>query len=184
MTKKTEGANTAAAATKLANKLRDMRERIDKLDLHILKLVNERAGIAAEIGRLKNDTSAEPFAPAREEEVLENVLQQNKGPLDNNTIRAIFREIISGSRSLQKILQVAYLGPEYSFSHLAAIERFGQSVKLVQVGSIAAVFEEVNRAHIDFGVVPLENSTDGRVADTLDMFMRLPQLKVCAEVRL
>ena len=82
------------------------------------------------------------------------------------------------------MLKVAYLGPEYSFSHLAAVERFGQAVEFMRVGSIAAVFEEVNRGHADFGVVPLENSTDGRVADTLDMFMRLPQLKVCAEVRL
>src|SRR6266542_1811103 len=183
MTKKTEAASNAAA-TKLAHKLRDMRERIDKLDQHILKLVNERAGVAADIGKLKNDTSAEPFTPAREEEVLQHVLAHNKGPLENGTIRAIFREIISGSRALQKVLQVAYLGPEYSFSHLAAIERFGQSVKLAQVGSIDAVFEEVNRAHIDFGVVPLENSTDGRVADTLDMFLRMPQLIVCAEIRL
>jgi chorismate mutase/prephenate dehydratase len=85
---------------------------------------------------------------------------------------------------LQKVLKVAYLGPEYSYSHLAAIERFGQAVEFMQVGSIAAVFEEVNRGHADFGVVPLENSTDGRVADTLDMFMRLPQIRICAEVRL
>src|SRR4029077_5760885 len=77
-----------------------------------------------------------------------------------------------------------YLGPEYSFSHLAAVERFGQAVEFIRVGSIAAVFEEVNRGHADFGVVPLENSTDGGVSDTLDMFMRLPQLKICAEVRL
>src|SRR5206468_10653076 len=74
--------------------------------------------------------------------------------------------------------------PEYSFSHLAAVERFGQAVELVRVRSISAVFEEVNRSHADFRVVPLENSTDSRVADTLDMFMRLPQLKVCAEIRL
>src|SRR5206468_6687117 len=74
--------------------------------------------------------------------------------------------------------------PEYSFSHLAAVERFGQAVELVRVRSISAVFEEVNRSHADFGVVPLENSTDGRVAGTLDMFMRLPQLKICAEIRL
>jgi len=91
---------------------------------------------------------------------------------------------MSGSRALQKTLKVSYLGPEYSFSHLAAVERFGQAVEFMRVGSIAAVFEEVNRGHADFGVVPLENSTDGRVADTLDMFLRLPQLKVCAEVRL
>jgi chorismate mutase/prephenate dehydratase len=91
---------------------------------------------------------------------------------------------MSGSRALQKVVKVAYLGPEYSFSHLAAVERFGQAVEFVRVGSISAVFEEVNRSHADFGVVPLENSTDGRVADTLDMFMRLPQLKICAEIRL
>jgi chorismate mutase/prephenate dehydratase len=85
---------------------------------------------------------------------------------------------------LQKVLKVAYLGPEYSFSHLAAVERFGQAIDYMRVGSIQAVFEEVNRGHSDFGVVPLENSTDGRIADTLDMFMRLPQLKISAEVRL
>jgi chorismate mutase/prephenate dehydratase len=79
---------------------------------------------------------------------------------------------------------VAYLGPEYSFSHLAAIERFGQTVDLINVGSIAAVFEAVNRAHVDFGVVPLENSTDGRVADTLDMFLQMTNLIICAEIRL
>ena len=95
-------------------------------------------------------------------------------------MRAIFREIMSGSRALQKVLKVAYLGPEYSFSHLAAVERFGQAVEFMGVGSIAAVFEEVNRGHVDFGVVPLENSTDGRVADTLDMFMRMPHLESSA----
>src|SRR4029453_7428773 len=89
-----------------------------------------------------------------------------------------------GSRALQKVVKVAYLGPEYSFSHLAAIERFGQAIDLIRVGSIGGVFQEVNRGHVDFGVVPLENSTDGRVADTLDMFLRLPQLRVCAEIRL
>ncbi len=115
---------------------------------------------------------------------MQHVLEASKGPLDPATIRAIFREIMSGSRALQKILKVSYLGPEYSFSHLAAVERFGQAVEFMRVGSIAAVFEEVNRGHADFGVVPLENSTDGRVADTLDMFLRLPQLKICAEIRL
>src|SRR5437870_6673108 len=168
----------------MAASLRNLRNHIDKLDLQILKLVNERAGLAAEIGKIKNDHGTEVFSPAREEEVLHNVLEANKGPLDEGTIRAVFREIMSGSRALQKILKVAYLGPEYSFSHLAAVERFGQAVEFVRVGSIAAVFEEVNRSHADFGVVPLENSTDGRVADTLDMFMRLPQLKICAEIRL
>ena len=163
---------------------KSLRTNIDKLDVQIVKLVNERAGLAVDIGKLKNDQGTEVFSGAREEEVLHNVLDANKGPLDGNVIRAIFREIMSGSRALQKVLKIAYLGPEYSYSHLAAVERFGSAVEFMRVGSIASVFEEVNRSHVDFGVVPLENSTDGGVSDTLDMFMRLPQLKICAEVRL
>ncbi|HKB39656.1 MAG TPA: prephenate dehydratase, partial [Gemmataceae bacterium] len=110
--------------------------------------------------------------------------QKVKGPLDDETIRAVFREIMSGSRALQKVLKIAYLGPEYSFSHIAAVERFGQAVQFMSVDSITAVFEEVNRGHADYGVVPIDNSTDGRVTDTLDMFIRLPMLKIIAEVRL
>ena len=183
MARKTES-DTPVSANRTATHLKSLRHHIDKLDLHILKLINERAGLAADIGKIKNDHGAEVFTPAREEEVFKNVLEANKGPLDESTVRAIYREIMSGSRALQKVLKVAYLGPEYSFSHLAAVERFGQAVEFMRVGSIAAVFEEVNRSHADFGVVPVENSTDGRVADTLDMFLRLPQLKICAEVRL
>lgn len=183
MTRKLETGNNSTPARAAAS-LRTIRHQIDKLDLQILKLVNERARHAAEIGKLKNDHGAEIFSPAREEEVLNNVLDANRGPLDPSTVRAIFREIMSGSRALQKVLKVAYLGPEYSFSHLAAVERFGQAVEFIRVGSIAAVFEEVNRAHADFGVVPLENSTDGRVADTLEMFIRMPQILISAEVRL
>ncbi|HMF18301.1 MAG TPA: prephenate dehydratase [Gemmataceae bacterium] len=169
---------------KTAAQIRSLRNQIDKLDLQILKIVNERAALAAQIGKVKDDHGAEVFSPAREEEVFQNMIQANKGPLDETTIRAVYREIMSGARALQKVLKVAYLGPEYSFSHLAALERFGEAVEYMRVGSIASVFEEVNRSHVDFGVVPLENSTDGGVSDTLDMFMRLPQLKICAEVRL
>ena len=182
MARKPESDQPVSAKT-LAQ-LRSLRASIDKLDLQILKLVNERASVAAEIGRIKNDHGAEVFSPAREEEVLHHVIQANKGPLDEGTIRGVFREIISGSRALQKIIKVAYLGPEYSYSHLASVERFGHDVEYMRVGSIASVFEVVNRGQVDFGVVPLENSTDGGVSDTLDMFMRLPQLKICAEVRL
>ena len=99
-------------------------------------------------------------------------------------MRLIFRELMSGSRSLQRTLRVAYLGPKYSYSHLASVAKFGEAVEHVPVGSIAAVFEEVNRRHVQFGIVPLENSTDGRIVDTLDMFVRLPGLKIRAEVRL
>jgi chorismate mutase/prephenate dehydratase len=181
MARKTE---TDHSPSRAAGSLKQLRGQIDRLDLQILKLVNERASLAAEIGKIKNDHGTEIFTPAREEEVYKNVVEANKGPLDEATVRAVYREIMSGARALQRVLKVAYLGPEYSFSHLAALERFGQAVEFMRVGSIASVFEEVNRSHVDFGVVPLENSTDGGVSDTLDMFMRLPQLKVCAEVRL
>jgi chorismate mutase/prephenate dehydratase len=167
--------------------LKSLRAQIDKLDVQILKLVNERASLAAEVGRHKVEQGEDIFSPAREEEVLQNVLQaheKQKGALGQVCIRAIFREIMSGARALQKVLRVAFLGPEYSFSHLAAVERFGQSVELVPVGSIAAVFEEVDRDHVDFGVVPVENSTDGRVADTLDMFQKMRHLTIASEVRL
>ena len=180
-------AANSAAASRTSNSLRTLRERIDKLDLQILKLINDRASLAVEIGKLKADQGGEVFSPAREEEVLKNVLEvnaKNEGPLADVTVRAIFREIMSGSRAIQKVLKVAYLGPEYSFSHLAAVERFGQSVEFMGVGSIAAVFEEVDRGHVDFGVVPVENSSDGRVADSLDMFLRMPHLVICGEVRL
>ncbi len=176
--------NEPAISAKTLAQMKSLRTTIDKLDLQILKLINERASAAGEIGRLKSESSSEVFAPVREEEVLKNVLDANKGPLEEVTIRAVFREIISGSRALQKVIKVAYLGPEYSYSHLASVERFGHAVEYMRVGSITSVFEEVNRGHVDYGVVPLENSTDGGVSDTLDMFMRLPQLKICAEVRL
>jgi chorismate mutase/prephenate dehydratase len=183
MTRKTEGANSVAS-TRAPGNLRSLRSQIDKLDLQILKLVNERAEIAAEIGKHKADNGTEVFSPAREEEVLANVLEANKGPLGEITIRAVFREIISGSRALQRVLKVAYLGPEYSFSHLAGIEKYGQSVELMPVNNIASVFESVSRSHSDLGVVPLENSTDGRIADTLEMFLLLPHLLICGEIRL
>jgi chorismate mutase/prephenate dehydratase len=174
----------ALTPAKSAAAVKQLRNQIDRLDLQILKLLNERAEHAAEIGEYKADQGADTFAPAREEEVIQNLVEHNRGPLDANTIRAIYRDLISGARALQKVLKVAYLGPEYSFSHVAALERFGNSIEYVSVGSIAAVFEEVNRGHADYGVVPLENSTDGRIADTLDMFMRLPEIKICAEIRL
>jgi len=177
-------AHSGGAPRTTSASLRTLRAQIDKLDLQILELINKRAGVAAEIGKYKTENAQEIFAPAREEEVYQNVLQANKGPLDEGTIRSIFREIMSGSRALEKVLRVAYLGPEYTFSHLAAIERFGQAVECMRVATIAAVFEEVSRSHVNFGVVPLENSTDGRVADTLDMFIRMPHLIICAEVRL
>jgi chorismate mutase/prephenate dehydratase len=169
---------------KSAAQLKALRTQIDKFDLQILELLNKRASTAAQIGKVKDEQGGNVFSAAREEEVLGNVLKANHGPLQEVTLKSIYRELISASRALQRVQKVAFLGPEYSYSHLAALERFGEAVEYMRVGSISAVFEEVGRRHVDFGVVPLENSTDGRIADTLDMFMRMPDVKVCSEVRL
>jgi chorismate mutase/prephenate dehydratase len=174
------GASTAGSRTPT---IASLRAKIDRVDQELVRLMNDRAQLALEIGKVKSSSGIKAYAPAREDEVLSRVLSLSKGPLADRCVRAVFREIISGSRSLEKDLRVAYLGPAYSYSHLAAIHRFGQSVELVPVANIPAVFEEINRRHADFGLVPIENSTDGRVADTLDMFARLPA-RICGEVQL
>jgi chorismate mutase / prephenate dehydratase len=188
MARKPEGNTTVSTPpARSAAQLKSLRGQIDRLDVQIVKLINERASIAADIGRAKLDTGETIFSPAREEEVYQNVIAVNqkvKGPLDDNTVRAVFREIMSGSRALQKVHKVAYLGPEYSFSHLAGVEHFGQAVEFISVASIAAVFEEVDRDHVDFGVVPIENTTDGRVSDTLEMFLKMRHLTIVGEIRL
>ncbi len=176
--KKSSGSSPSRAPS-----LQDLRTKIDKIDQQLVALMNERAQHALEIGKIKNRDGMAAYAPAREDEVLCRVASLSQGPLAERSLRAIFRELISGSRSLEKALRVAYLGPAYSYSHLAAIHRFGQSVELVPVANIAAVFEEINSRQADFGLVPIENSTDGRVTDTLDMFTRMPA-KICGEVQL
>lgn len=164
--------------------LADLRVEIDRIDRDLVALLNYRSEIAVKIGRIKQAAGLDIWAPAREEEVYARAFEASRGPLPDDTLRFIFRELISSSRSLQRQLRVACLGPQYSYSHLASVARFGESVEHVLLGSIAAVFEEVARRHVHFGIVPLENSTDGRIADTLDMFVRQPGLKIRAEVRL
>jgi chorismate mutase/prephenate dehydratase len=183
MAKEKAGKKANAPAGARAPSIAVLRGKIDRIDQELVKGMNERAKVALEIGKLKNNSGISAYAPVREDEVLSRVLALSKGPLADRCVRAVFRELISGSRSLEKDLRVAYLGPAYSYSHLAAIHRFGQSVELVPVSSIPAVFEEINRRHADYGIVPIENSTDGRVADTLDMFARLPA-RICGEVQL
>ncbi len=169
----------SARGTSLAS----LQSDLDRFDRDLVKTLNQRARLAAKIGQLKKAGGQSPYLPGVEEESLSRLLSLNRGPLPRRCVRALFRELISGSRSLVKELRIAFLGPLYSYSHLAAIHRFGQAVELAPVGSIAAVFEEVNRGHSDFGIVPIENSTDGRVADTLDMFTRL-RVRICGEVEL
>lgn len=172
------------ADAKRSPSLAGLRGEIDRIDKELVALLNHRAEVALQIGQVKQKQGQEVWSPAREDEVIARALGTSRGPLPEETLRLIFRELMSGSRSLQRTLRVACLGPRYSYSHLASVAKFGEAVEHVPVGSIAAVFEEVNRRHVQFGIVPLENSTDGRIADTLDMFARLPGLKIRAEVRL
>lgn len=163
--------------------LSQLRREIDALDRQILALLNERARHAARIGQIKSENGLAIYSPAREEQVIQNILRANKGPLSETCVRAIFRELMSGSRALQRPTRVAFLGPEHSFSHIAARERFGASAEFLPVATISTVFESVSGQHADFGVVPLENSTDGGIAETLDMFVQMP-LQICGEIRL
>jgi chorismate mutase / prephenate dehydratase len=173
-----------SADAKKTPTLATLRSEIDRIDKELVDLLNRRSDVAIQIGQIKQDQGLDIWSSSREEEVLARVLEASRGPLPHQTLRLIFRELMSSSRSLQRQLRVAFLGPRYSYSHLASVAKFGESIEHVPVGSIAAVFEEVNRRHVQFGIVPLENSTDGRIADTLDMFVRLPGLKIRAEVRL
>ncbi len=157
--------------------------QIKNLDKDILKLINKRAELTVKsLNKLPNPQQA-TFNPALDDEAWKLVEAAHKGPLPIRSVRGVFREIINGGKSLVKTQRIAYLGPPYSFTHLAAIERFGKTADFIPVNSIATVFEEVNRGLADYGIVPIENSTDGRVVDTLDMFTRLP-LKICAEVQI
>jgi chorismate mutase/prephenate dehydratase len=158
-----------------------LRLKIDDLDRKIVDLLNERARIVVQVGKAKLADGAPSYAPDREHAVLKRIAEINQGPLPPKTLQAIYRELMSGSFALEKPLRVSFLGPEGSFSHLAAQRKFGMSVEYLPVADIRAVFEEVVRGHCDLGLVPIENSVGGEVIDTLDAFIHTP-VRICAEV--
>src|SRR2546421_8413560 len=147
------------------------RKAIDRLDGKIVKLLNERTGHVLEIGAIKLKAGEEIYAPHRELTVLQRVCRLSKGPITNESLRAIYREIMSSALSLQKAMRIAYLGPEATFTHQAAIRRFGSSLLYYSHKTITDVFNEVSKNRADYGVVPIENSTEGVVTHTLDMFV-------------
>ena len=149
------------------------RKDIDRIDDEILRLLNERTGHVIEIGKLKqqSDKRAHLHTPRREAEILDRLTRQNAGPFPNDAIRSVYREIMSASLSLEGPQKVAYLGPQATFTHLACIQKFGSSAQYISVNSISDVFNEVERGRAQFGVVPIENSTEGVVNHTLDMFV-------------
>jgi chorismate mutase/prephenate dehydratase len=166
--------------------LSQIRERIDSVDERIHALLNERAQLAKQVGQSKNAegmATAEFYKPEREAQVLRKALERNSGPLRNEEIVRLFREIMSACLAQQEPLKIAFLGPEGTFSQQAVLKHFGHSVRAVPMGAISEVFEEVQAAHADFGVVPVENSTEGTVNNTLDMFISSP-LKICGEIEL
>ncbi len=165
--------------------LEELRKKIDALDEQLVELINQRARIVSEIGKLKasQDKPMPIYAPDREKAVFEKILRKNAGPMPDKTLVAIWREIMSGSFFLERSLRIAYLGPEGSFSHNAAILKFGQSVDYEAMTDIRAIFEEVSKGHSDFGIVPIENSAGGGIRESLDAFIET-DVMVCAEANM
>jgi len=163
--------------------LEDLRRRIDRLDKEIVELLSERARVVIEVGKTKQAEGTPIYAPDREHAVLKRIAELNKGPLPQKTLQAIYRELMSGSFALEKPLRIGYLGPEGSFSHLAATRKFGSSVEYVSVTDIRAVFDEVAKGHCDLGMVPIENSIGGGILESMDSFID-SQVHICAEVLL
>ncbi|HWX18927.1 MAG TPA: prephenate dehydratase [Candidatus Binatia bacterium] len=157
------------------------RKAIDRLDAQIVKLLNERTRHVLAIGEIKRKAGAEIYAPHRERAVFNRICRVNSGPITNDSLKAIYREIMSSALSLEKSMQIAYLGPEATFTHQAAIRRFGASLRYCPLKTISDVFTEVSKGRADYGVVPVENSTEGVVTHTLDMFVD-SDLKIVAQI--
>ena len=161
--------------------LTEHRQAIDQLDAQIVKLLNERTRHVLAIGEIKLKAGEEIYAPHRERAVFERVCAHNAGPMTNEQLRSIYREIMSSALALEKTMTIAYLGPEATFTHQAAIRRFGSSLKYASQKTIADVFTEVSKKRADYGVVPVENSTEGVVTHTLDMFVD-SDLKIVSQI--
>lgn len=162
---------TEAASSKANQaRLEKLRTTINDIDGQLVKLLNERAKTVVRVGKLKQNTGIPIYAPHRESMVLSKVLRSNRGPLLDKTVEAVYRELMSGSFALERPLRIGFLGPRGSFSHQAASKHFGQSVDFEDLHSIDGVFTEVRRGHVDYGLVPIENSIGGGIVEALDAF--------------
>ena len=161
--------------------LDDLRRQIDALDERIVELLNERAKIVVEVGKFKQANNQPIYAPDREKAVFDKIRRLNRGPLPDRCLDAVYRELMSGSFALEKPLRIGFLGPAGTFSHAAAVRKFGSSVEYVPLTDIPSVFEEIVRGPADYGLVPVENSIGGGIVDTLDAFLS-SSAKICAEV--
>jgi chorismate mutase/prephenate dehydratase len=159
------------------------RSRIDELDRELVRLLNERMQAVLSIGVLKEQQDEGVYAPARERDVLDRLEKMNSGPLPDRALQAIYREVMSAAMALERGVQVAYLGPAATFTHQAAVTHFGSSIDYVECEMISDVFSAVQNKRADYGVIPIENSTEGAVTYSLDEFVGTP-LKICAEIYL
>jgi chorismate mutase/prephenate dehydratase len=163
--------------------LEPIRQKIDKLDRELVDLLNARLELAAEIGKLKRSAGGQIYVAEREDAVMRKVTGQNQGPIKNEALRAIYREIMSAAIALEKPLMVAYLGPEASNTHAAAMKKFGASVDYHGMAAVSDVFTAVEKAEVDHAVIPIENSTEGSVREALDSFVE-SDLKIVAQIYL
>lgn len=179
------GERKKPASAKTPAALDGLRIKISALDEKLVALLNERAKLAVEVGKVKRRHNVPIFTPHREQEVLSRVLKMNEGPLPARAIEGVYKEIMSGSFALERALRIGYLGPPGSYSHLAAVRQFGSSVDYEDLHEIRGVFTEVIRGHVDYGLVPIENSTGGGIVETLDAFTETKgQINVYAEVQI
>ncbi|HLD88239.1 MAG TPA: prephenate dehydratase [Candidatus Omnitrophota bacterium] len=160
--------------------LTHLRKKIDSLDARIVALLNERAGITLSIGQEKLKNKRSIYAPEREKQVLARIRGLNQGPLSKQSLEAVYREIMSGSLSLEKSLRIAHLGPKASYTQMAALRKFGRSVEYIACDNIPDVFNRVEHGDCDYGVVPVENSNEGAVTHTFDMLVD-SDLKICSQ---
>lgn len=158
-----------------------LRKKIDETDQKLLELLSERGRAAQEIGKIKKSNGEVVHVPSREQEIYSRLSKLNRGPYSHESIRTIFREIISATRALEAPIKVSYLGPAATFTHMAAVHYFGSSAEFVKESGIQNVFAEVEKGHANYGVVPIENSTEGVISHTLDLFVD-SELKICAEI--
>ena len=165
------------------DKLKPLRDQIDAIDAQLISLLNQRAGVAQQVGHIKAETNAPVFRPEREAQVLSRVAERNDGPLASSDVQSIFREVMSACRALEKRITVAYLGPAGTYSEQAVWQQFGQAVEGLPCVSIDEIFRSVEAGTAEFGVVPVENSTEGAVNRTLDLLMRTT-LSISGEVAL
>lgn len=163
--------------------IEEFRKEIDDLDRRIVDLLNERATLARKIARRKRERKSEPFVPARERQVFDSILARNQGPLPDQAITDIYRAVIAAMRSLEHPLKIVYWGPPGSFTQMAALRKFGSLPGMRAMAQVEDIFSEVEKRRADYGVVPMENSTEGAVRPTLDMFFN-SNLRICSEIYL